>query len=179
METFADGAEVSRALEKFKHRAVTITGRSRAVSMDRRLGELRRYVRGGMGIFGVASQVKLFVRLDGCIRYSVLLLETAEASEDASPSSDLIGRPTSSSNSPCPQPARSLVSVQHHRPRSWPDQRMARRANGFEFNESVGRACAPSLCRRMRTRTYGGVGRRPGRDVLTRFTRFTRWSIQR
>lgn len=36
--------------------------------MDRRLTELRRYVRGWMGYFGAASQLKLFARLDGWIR---------------------------------------------------------------------------------------------------------------
>jgi hypothetical protein len=57
-----------KALKKFKRRVVTITGRSRGVSMQRRLGELRRYVRGWMGYFGAASQLKLFTRLDGWIR---------------------------------------------------------------------------------------------------------------
>ena len=60
-----------KALKKFKRRVVTITGRSRGVSMERRLGELRRYVRGWMGYFGVASQLKLFARLDGWIRRRV------------------------------------------------------------------------------------------------------------
>ena len=60
-----------KALKKFKRRVVTITGRSRGVSMERRLGGLRRYVRGWMGYFGVASQLKLFARLDGWIRCRV------------------------------------------------------------------------------------------------------------
>lgn len=57
-----------KALKKFKHRVVKITGRSRGISMERRLGELRSYVRGWMGYFGVASQLKLFARLEGWIR---------------------------------------------------------------------------------------------------------------
>jgi len=36
--------------------------------MERRLGELRRYVRGWMGYFGIASQLKLFDKLDQWIR---------------------------------------------------------------------------------------------------------------
>ncbi len=57
-----------KSLKKFKRRVVEITGRSRGISMQRRLGELRRYVRGWMGYFGVASQLKLFARLDGWTR---------------------------------------------------------------------------------------------------------------
>ncbi|MCG8649200.1 MAG: group II intron reverse transcriptase/maturase [Pirellulales bacterium] len=57
-----------KALKTFKRHVVEITGRSRGISMRRRLGELRGYVRGWMGYFGVASQLKLFARLDGWIR---------------------------------------------------------------------------------------------------------------
>ncbi len=57
-----------KSLKKFKRRIVEITGRSRGISMERRLGELRRYVRGWMGYFGVASQLKLFARLNGWMR---------------------------------------------------------------------------------------------------------------
>ena len=57
-----------KALHKFKHRIRQIAGRSRGISMERRLSELRSYVRGWMGYFGVASQLKLFARLDGWIR---------------------------------------------------------------------------------------------------------------
>ena len=36
--------------------------------MDRRLGELQRFVRGWMGYFGLASQLKLFASLEQWIR---------------------------------------------------------------------------------------------------------------
>jgi len=39
--------------------------------MDRRLSELRRYIRGWMGYFGLANQLKLFASLDGWIRRRV------------------------------------------------------------------------------------------------------------
>ncbi|QDT03868.1 Group II intron, maturase-specific domain [Rubripirellula lacrimiformis] len=55
-------------VRRFKQRVREITGRSRGISMDRRLGELRRYVRGWMGYFGIASQLKLFDKLDQWIR---------------------------------------------------------------------------------------------------------------
>ena len=41
-----------------------MTGGSWGVSMERRLSELRSYVRGWMGYFALASQLKLFDKLD-------------------------------------------------------------------------------------------------------------------
>ena len=54
----------AKSIRKFKQRIREITGRSRGVSMEDRLGRLRRFVRGWMGYFGLASQLKLFDRLD-------------------------------------------------------------------------------------------------------------------
>jgi len=53
---------------KFKRRIREITGRSRGISMERRLSELRSYVRGWMGYFGLAAQLKLFDKLDQWMR---------------------------------------------------------------------------------------------------------------
>lgn len=41
-----------KSILRFKQRVREITGRSRGISMDRRLVELRRYVRGWMGTSG-------------------------------------------------------------------------------------------------------------------------------
>lgn len=57
-----------KSLQKFKRRIRKLTGRSRGISMDRRMSELRRYLRGWMGYFGLAAQLKLFDRLDQWIR---------------------------------------------------------------------------------------------------------------
>lgn len=57
-----------KTIKSFKRRIREITGRSRGISMDRRLGELGRYVRGWMGYFGLAAQLKLFDKLDQWIR---------------------------------------------------------------------------------------------------------------
>ncbi len=54
--------------QKFKRRIRKLTGRSRGISMDRRMSELRSYLRGWMGYFGLAAQLKLFDRLDQWIR---------------------------------------------------------------------------------------------------------------
>jgi RNA-directed DNA polymerase len=58
-------------LQKFKRRVREITGRSRGISMERRLGELRRYLRGWMGYFALADTKTIFSRLDEWIRRRV------------------------------------------------------------------------------------------------------------
>lgn len=57
-----------KSLKRFKHQIRQITGRSRGISMEDRLGRLRSYVRGWMGYFGIASQLKLFDKLGQWIR---------------------------------------------------------------------------------------------------------------
>jgi len=57
-----------KSLKRFKHQTRQITGRSRGISMEDRLSRLRSYVRGWMGYFGIASQLKLFDKLDQWIR---------------------------------------------------------------------------------------------------------------
>ena len=58
----------AKNVSKFKRRVKEITGRSRGISMERRLSELRSYVRGWMGYFGLAAQLKLFDKLDQWMR---------------------------------------------------------------------------------------------------------------
>ena len=58
----------TKSIQRFKHRIREITGRSRGISMEHRLSLLRSYVRGWMGYYGLASQLKLFDRLDRWLR---------------------------------------------------------------------------------------------------------------
>jgi RNA-directed DNA polymerase len=55
-------------VQKFKRRIRELTGRSRGISMDQRMSELRSYLRGWAGYFGLAGQLKLFEKLDQWIR---------------------------------------------------------------------------------------------------------------
>ena len=57
-----------KKLKAFKRRVKELTGRSRGISMQRRLTDLNRYVRGWTGYFGLAQQFDLFDKLDGWIR---------------------------------------------------------------------------------------------------------------
>ena len=52
-----------KKLKAFQRRIKELTGRSRGISMQRRLTDLNRYVRGWIGYFGLARQ---FDDLDGC-----------------------------------------------------------------------------------------------------------------
>jgi RNA-directed DNA polymerase len=57
-----------KKLKTFKQRIKELTGRSRGISMKRRLTDLNRYVRGWIGYFGLARQFDEFVELNGWIR---------------------------------------------------------------------------------------------------------------
>ena len=58
-------------LKAFKRRVRDLTGRSRGVSVKRRWIELRRYLRGWIGYFGLAQQLDEFSDLDSWIRRRV------------------------------------------------------------------------------------------------------------
>jgi len=55
-------------VRRFKHRIRELTGRSRGISMDQRLAELRRFLQGWAGYFALAGQLKLFDHFDQWIR---------------------------------------------------------------------------------------------------------------
>jgi len=55
----------------FKRRVKQLTGRSRGISIGRRLTDLSRYLRGWIDYFGLARQFDDIVELDGWIRRRV------------------------------------------------------------------------------------------------------------
>lgn len=57
-----------KAYQTFRHRVRQLTGRSWGVSMPYRLGQLRRYVRGWMGYFGISEYYRPIAEIDGWIR---------------------------------------------------------------------------------------------------------------
>jgi RNA-directed DNA polymerase len=60
-----------KKLKAFRHRIKELTGRSRGISMERRLTDLNRYVRGWIGYFGLARQFDDIATMDGWIRRRV------------------------------------------------------------------------------------------------------------
>jgi RNA-directed DNA polymerase len=57
-----------KKLKAFKQRIKELTGRSRGISMTRRLTDLNRYIRGWVGYFGLARQFEEIADLDGWLR---------------------------------------------------------------------------------------------------------------
>src|SRR5690606_14087395 len=57
-----------KKLKAFKRRIKELTGRSRGISMQRRLTDLNGYLRGWIGYFGLARQLDDIADLDGWIR---------------------------------------------------------------------------------------------------------------
>jgi RNA-directed DNA polymerase len=57
-----------KKLITFKQRIKELTGRSRGISMKRRLTDLARYLRGWVGYFGLARQFEDIANLDGWLR---------------------------------------------------------------------------------------------------------------
>ena len=76
-----------KKLKAFKRRIKELTGRSRGISMKRRLNDLRRYLRGWIGYFGLAQQLNEFSNLDGSDPSSRadVLLETVALPADQDP----------------------------------------------------------------------------------------------
>ncbi len=91
--------------------------------------------------------------------HTLLLLEALASRTHTSPSADRVGRLAT----PCrPTREKSQRSVAHGQDDSqWSrhDECLVASPMGIEFKDTLGRACSPSLNRRMRTRIYGGVGR--------------------
>ena len=61
----------AKNLAKLKEKVRSITGRSRGISMQRMIGELRQYLRGWMGYFALAATKGIFASLDEWIRRRV------------------------------------------------------------------------------------------------------------
>ena len=58
------GNVTSKSIDRFKHRIRDIIGRSRVISMERRLRKIARFVLGWMGYFAIVSQLKLLANLE-------------------------------------------------------------------------------------------------------------------
>ena len=149
-----------KSVQRFKHRIREITGRSRGISMERRLSELRSYVRGWMGYFGLASQLKLFDRLDqwpvsslaeSWPPHSNVLLETMASPAETSARTHSTWRADSPSHPPRSQSERLLAHVQDNCQRRRIDERLVARARHVKHENSLVRACSTTSNRPVLT----------------------------
>ena len=156
-----------KKLRAFRRRVRELTGRSRGISMKRRLTELRRYLRGWIGYFGLAQQLDEFSNLDGWIR---------------PPSANVLLEPGVPADSQWryPRPRiqqqlklgvsrklailhgirrkKLLADVTQTRHALCHAQQMARRTRTDFAKANLERACSASKNRLVRTRMLGGVG---------------------
>jgi len=132
------------------------------------LGELRSYVRGWMGYYGIASQLKLFASLEQCRvfscrrlgkTHSVLLLEELATCSHTHPRTHSSGRLTEASYPARHKSQRTLAHGQNDRKWCRNDERMVSRSGSLESQDIMGRTCSSSLNRRMQIRMSGGVVR--------------------
>lgn len=168
----------SKNVSKFKRRIRELTGRSWGISMERRLSELRSYLRGWAGYFGLAAQLKLFDKLDQCSvvscrgrgsSYSHVLLETLALPAHAEPGANAIWRIASSGNPSREEPQGLLAYGKDHCQWSRNDEQVVAGAGTGEPEEPLGVTRSTSLNRLVRTRMPGGVGKRSEMAALTRF----------
>ncbi len=127
----------------------------------RRMSELRSYVRGWMGYFGLASQLKLFDRLDQWIRRRIRMCYWKQwrRPETSTRNAHSARRSASSSDPSRTQSQRLLAHGQNHCQRRRADQRLACRTRTAQHEDLLGPACSASSNRLVRTRTLRGVGR--------------------
>ena len=133
--------------------------------MERRLGELRSPTfAAGWRYFGLASQLKLFDKLDQWIRRRIRMCYWKQWRRPKRRREMLIrlGRAATPSDPPRSQPQGPLAHGQDHCQRRRADQCVACRTGTDQHEDPVGRACSATSNRLMRTRMSGGVGRVTG-----------------
>ena len=155
----------------FKRRIKELTGRSRGISMTRRLTDLARYVRGWIGYFGLARQFDEFVELDGWIRRRIRMCYWKQwrhpRTKVKKPSA--ARRPSDPRDQARDQSQRLLADVSHTRHALRDAQHVAGAARTHFAQATLDRTRSPSRNRLVRTRMLGGVGagtgNRPGYTI--------------
>lgn len=155
-----------KSIRRFKYRIKELTGRSWGVSMVHRLSKLRSYLRGWMGYFGLANQLKLFAQLDGWIRRRIRMCYWKQWRRPKRRWEMLIrlGVPRRQAI----RHARSRKSYWHMSKtiasgvgltNAWLQDFKTSRPRLAEPQDALVRACSASSNRVVRTRTLRGVGR--------------------
>ena len=161
-----------KKLKAFKRRIKELTGRSRGISMKRRLTDLNRYVRGWIGYFGLARQFDDFADLDGWIRRRIRMCYWKQWRYPRTKVRNLVRLGVS-----LDMAIKHAISRKSYwRMSRTPAMRYAMpnkwlQATRTTFAKAtLERACSASRNRLVRTRMLGGVGRpRSAMAALTRF----------
>ena len=136
-----------------------LTGRSRGVSMRRRLTELRRYLRGWIGYFGLAQQLAEFSNLDGWIRRRVRMCFWKQWRYPRTKIRKMMELGVSRKLAILHGISRKSHWRMSHPCHALRDaQQMARRTRTNFAKANLERACSTSKNRLVRTRMLGGVG---------------------
>lgn len=124
----------------------------------RRTRTIRAWLDGLLGDRFAVETARKLGTLD-TTAHSLLLLETLAKCSHTYSESACNERPTQTSDPARQELQGSLAYGQDDRERRWYDERLVSRTGFFESQDLMGRTCSSTLNRRMRTRTYGCVGR--------------------
>lgn len=151
-----------KKLKSFKRRVKELSGCSSGVSMQRRLTDLNRYVRGWIGYFGLAQQFDLFDKLDGWVRRRIRMCFWKQWRRPRTKVKNLVrlgGEPRLCDQTR-DQSQKLLASLADTSNAICNAQQMAARTVRTSFAQTtLVRPCSASRNRLMRTRMSGGVGR--------------------
>ncbi len=149
-----------KKLKAFKHRIKQLTGRSRGISMKRRLTDLNRYLRGWIGYFGLARQFDDFVDLDGWIRRRVRMCYWKQWRYPRTKVRKLVKLGVSLDMAIKHAISRKKYWRMSRTPamRGCDAEQVAGATRTSFVKARLGSTCSSSWNRRMRTRLYGGVG---------------------
>ncbi len=147
--------------KRLKDKLRFLTGRARGVSMWRRIGEINRLIIGWVGYYGLAETPYPFKDTDGWLRRRLRQVRWREWKRFAARRRNLLAAETLTAEQAtrCAASSRSAWRIAHTAPLQIALPNDYWRDLGLACLEDERTRCQARITnRRMRTRTYGGVG---------------------